>query len=309
MDSDSPAGQSMSHWLQFSSLELLVGIADHGSLSAGARAAGMAQSNASRALKTLERRLGYALVTRKTSGSTLTAEGVLTVQWAREALAGLNAFSAGVRSLAEHGNKELEFGASMTVAEYLAPSWIGQLHEKLPSVIPRMRIMNSHDVIQAVEQEQIGFGFVETPQLPPSLRSREVFRDEMLVVVSPAHPWAGRKDPVTLDELQQTALIEREEGSGTRAFLNSLSTVERAKPIAEFNSNATICQLVAGGMGPAVLSQLAVENQLKQGALVEVPFAGPALMRELRAIWREERALNANERMLLGIAIIQSPSA
>ena len=163
--------------------------------------------------------------------------------------------------------------------------------------------------IQAVEQEQLGFGFVETPQLPTSLRSREVFRDEMLVVVSPTHPWAARKNPVTLEELQETALIEREEGSGTRAFLNSLSAVERAKPIAEFNSNATIAQLVAGGMGPAVLSQLAVENLLNQGSLVEVPFAGPALMRELRAIWREERALNANERTLLGIAIIQSPSA
>jgi len=298
----------MSHWLQISSLELLVGIADHGSLSAGARAVGMAQSNASRALKTLERRLGYALLTRKTSGSTLTAEGVLTVQWAREALAGLNAFAAGARSLAEHGETELEFGASMTVAEYLAPSWIGLLHEKLPNVIPRMRIMNSHDVIQAVEQERLSFGFVETPQLPATLKSHEVFRDEMLIVVSPTHPWATRKHPVTLQELQESPLIEREEGSGTRAFLDSLSTVRRAKPIAEFNSNATICQLVAAGMGPAVLSQLAVENQLKQGLLVEVPFAGPALMRELRAIWREERTLNSTEHTLLDISINRSPN-
>ncbi|WP_052165282.1 LysR family transcriptional regulator [Arthrobacter sp. PAO19] len=303
MDSDVPVRQSMAHWLQLSSLELLVGIADHGSLSAGARAVGMAQSNASRALKTLERRLGYALVARKTSGSTLTAEGVLTVQWAREALAGLNAFAVGVRSLAEHGQTELEFAASMTVAEYLAPSWIGQLHEQLPSVTPRMRIMNSHDVIQAVELEQLGFGFVETPHLPSALQSREVFRDEMLIVVAPSHPWAARKHPVTLEELQETALIEREEGSGTRAFLDSLATAERAKPIAEFNSNATIGQLVAGGMGPAVLSQLAVESQIKQGTLVEVPFAGPALMRKLCAIWRKERVLNPNERTLLEIAI------
>jgi len=292
----------MTHWLQLSSLELLVGIADHGSLSAGARAAGMAQSNASRALKTLERRLGYALVTRKTSGSTLTPKGALTVQWAREALAGVNAFAAGVQSLAEHGQAELEFGASMTVAEYLAPLWIGRLHQQLPNVTPRMRIMNSHDVIEAIEQEKLNFGFVETPQLPTNVQSTEVFRDEMLIVVAPAHPWASRTESLSLEELQGTALIEREEGSGTRAFLDSISTVVRPKPIAEFNSNATIGQCVAGGMGPAVLSQLAVENQLTQGSLVEVPFAGPALLRELRAIWSEKRVLNSNELTLLEIA-------
>lgn len=303
MDSVSAAPPSVSHWLQISSLELLVGIADHGSLSAGARAAGMAQSNASRALKTLERRLGYALVTRKTSGSTLTPEGALTVQWAREALAGVNAFAIGVQSLAEHGQGELEFGASMTVAEYLAPSWIGQLHQQLPNLTPRMRIMNSHDVIEEIEQDKLSFGFVETPQVPAGFHSVEVFRDEILIVVAPTHPWASRAQPLSLTELQDTALIEREEGSGTRAFLDSISTVQRPKPIAEFNSNATIGQCVAGGMGPAVLSQLAVENQLKQGNLVEVPFAGPALLRELRAIWAPQRMLNSSEQALLNIAV------
>uniref|UniRef100_UPI0032167AF7 helix-turn-helix domain-containing protein n=1 Tax=Glutamicibacter creatinolyticus TaxID=162496 RepID=UPI0032167AF7 len=42
------------HWLQPAALALLVAIEDRGSLSAGARAVGMAQPNASRALHTLE---------------------------------------------------------------------------------------------------------------------------------------------------------------------------------------------------------------------------------------------------------------
>lgn len=292
----------MAHWLQFSSLELLVGIADHGSLSAGARAAGMAQPNATRALKTLERRLGYSLVTRKTTGSTLTAEGVLTVQWAREALASLEAFAAGARSLAESGEAELQFGASMTVAEYLAPHWIGRLHRALPQVKPRMRIMNSQDVIRAVQRDELTFGFVETPHVPLGLKSKQVFSDEMLIVTAPGHPWARRKEPLTLHELQGTALIEREEGSGTRAFLDYISHAERPKPVAEFNSNATICQCAAAGLGPAVLSQLAVESQLKLGTLVEIPFAGPALLRELRAIWPASRVLSSTEQTLLEIA-------
>ncbi|MGP5388410.1 LysR family transcriptional regulator [Glutamicibacter arilaitensis] len=303
MESSSSSLEDIARWIQPSSLELLVGIADHGSLSAGARAAGMAQPNATRALKTLERRLGYQLVARKTTGSRLTAEGVLTVQWAREVLASLEAFADGARSLAESGAGELEFGASMTVAEFLAPNWIGQLHRALPQVKPRMQIMNSQDVIRAVQQELLGLGFVETPHIPLGLKSRQILQDEMLVVTSPEHAWAQRQEPLSLHELQSTPLIEREEGSGTRAFLDYIAHAERPNPVAVFNSNAIICQCVARGMGPAVLSHLAVESQLEQGLLVEIPFDGPALLRELRAIWPAHRVLNATEQKLLEISV------
>lgn len=303
-DMDRPANdlQDIAQWIQVSSLTLLVGIADHGSLSAGARAVGIAQPNATRALKTLERRLGYPLIIRKTTGSTLTAEGILTVQWAREVLSSLDNLAAGARTLASEGETELLFAASMTVAEYLAPSWIGTLHRKLPQVKPRMRIMNSQDVIAAVQNGELAFGFVETPQIPATLRYQKVWDDAMAVVVDPSHPWAQRGSPLSVHELQSTALIEREDGSGTRAFLDYISHVERPEPIAEFNSNSTICQCVAAGMGPAVLSQLAVEGALRQGRVVEIEFEGPSLLREFRAIWPRNHALSATEQTMLDIA-------
>ncbi|MGP9782476.1 LysR family transcriptional regulator [Arthrobacter sp. MYb224] len=302
MDQHSNVMQDIAQWIQVSSLTLLVGIADHGSLSAGARATGIAQPNATRALKTLERRLGYPLVIRKTTGSTLTAEGVLTVQWAREVLISLENLAAGARTLATPGESELAFGASMTVAEYLAPTWIGTLHRRFSKVKPRMRIMNSQDVISAVQNGEMNFGFVETPEVPRSLRYHKVWSDEMVVVTAPSHPWAQRTTPLGLHELQSTPLIEREDGSGTRAFLDYIAHVERPEPIAEFNSNSTICQCVAAGMGPAVLSQLAVESQLRLGNLVEIPFDGPSLLREFRAIWVHSHSLSPTEQALLDIA-------
>ncbi|WP_313812866.1 LysR substrate-binding domain-containing protein [Glutamicibacter sp.] len=302
MEQDPSSLNSIAHWMQFSTLSLLVGIADHGSLSAGARAAGIAQPNATRALKTMERRLGYQLIDRKTTGSTLTPEGVLTVQWAREVLESLQNLAAGARTLADPGQAELDFGASMTVAEYLAPGWIGELHASMPEVKPRMRIMNSQDVIHAVQQGEVSFGFVETPHIPLGLQSLRVFTDEMLIVTAPGHPWATRGTPLSVHELATTALIEREDGSGTRAFLDYIAHTERPKPIAEFNSNSTICQCVAAGMGPAVLSQLAVQNQLKLGTLVEIPFGGPALVRELRIIWSASHVPSPAEQELREIA-------
>lgn len=276
---------AMETWLQLSSLRLLVATADYGSLSAGAKAAGMAQPNATRCLKSLERRLGYGLVLRSTRGSKLTQEGTLTVAWAREVLESVERFSAGAVALASSGGEELTVGASMTVAEYLAPAWIGAFHKQAPKVQTRLRIMNSRQVIEAVQSRKLALGFVETPDIPRALKQITVWTDRLVVIVGKEHPWAQRILPLSLDELASTPLVEREEGSGTRAFLEQLVGTTRPSPIVELNSNSAICQSVMGGIGPAVLSSLAVDAALKAGGLVEIPVDGIPLHRNLKAIW------------------------
>ncbi len=213
-----------------SSLALLVGIADHGSLSAGARSVGMAQSNATRAVKTLERRLGFPLLSRATTGSKLTQEGTLVVEWAREALQSLNTLWTGAQALAAPADREFTFAASMTVAEHLAPTWIGRLHEVDPRIKTKLRVMNSREVIAAVNNRDVALGFVETPDVPPQLSSATVWTDELVLIAPPGHPWATRREPVTLRELAATHLVEREAGSGTRAFLDERVGAARATP-------------------------------------------------------------------------------
>ena len=64
------------------SLELLLGIASHGSLSEAGRDLGLTQQAASARLASLEAQTGVRLVTRTTRGSQLTASGAVAVQWA-----------------------------------------------------------------------------------------------------------------------------------------------------------------------------------------------------------------------------------
>jgi len=278
---------NLDDWLSLSMLRLLVGVADHGSLSASARAARIAQSNASRSLRTLERRLGYTLLLRSTRGSTLTPEGVLTVEWAREALQAIDRLHAGSEALADSGRHVVAIGTSMTIAEHLLPGWIGAFRARRPDVATMLQVMNSASVIEAVGTGTVALGFVETPDIPSSLRSAPVWTDDLVVVTGPGHPWARRTRPVPAHELAVTPLVEREQGSGTRAFLDRLVSAGRPRPLLELNSNAAIGQAVAEGIGPAVLSRLAVENRLRTGQLVEVPTVGAALDRTLHALWSD----------------------
>src|SRR3546814_3731908 len=74
-------------WPDLTTLELLIGIDDHGSLSAASRSANIAQPNASRAVKALERQLGMPLIHRRSTGAALTPQGTVIVHWARRVLA------------------------------------------------------------------------------------------------------------------------------------------------------------------------------------------------------------------------------
>ncbi|WP_261974987.1 LysR substrate-binding domain-containing protein, partial [Curtobacterium sp. B18] len=63
-------------------------------------------------------------------------------------------------------------------------------------------------------------GFTETPAAPPDLSSLVVDEDELVVVVAPHHPWASASG-ITADDLAETPLLLREEGSGTRATVEA----------------------------------------------------------------------------------------
>ena len=270
------------------SLELLVALAEAGSLSGAGRVMGMAQPNVSRALSRLERQLSVQLVTRTPSGSSLTPEGVVVLEWARAALDAVDRVTIGAKSLAAQEETSLRVAASLTVAEYLAPSWLARLRRARPDVRVSLAVSNSDLVLEQVISGEVDLGFVEAPTVPRTVSSRVVARDELVVVVGPAHPWVSRLDPVGPTELATTDLVMRESGSGTR------QTLERALRVAgvrlgdshlELASTAAVKSAAAAGDNPAVLSELAVASELGTGSLIRVPVEGLRLGRRLRAVW------------------------
>lgn len=265
-------------------LRLLVATADEGGLGAGARAVGMAQSNASRSLATLERQLGLTLVNRSAAGSTMTADGELAVEWARGVVGAMDTLLHGVAALRGTG-RHLTVAASMTIAEYLAPGWLARLHREHPEVAARLIIHNSADVIDDVRHGRAGLGFVEGPDVPSDIRRLRIGADRLVVVIAPEHPWAERHGGVAVGELAATPLVEREPGSGTRSILDQAVQTVRVPPLVELPSNAAIVAAVAAGLGPAVLSIHAVRGALAAGQVLAVPIVGGGIERDLHAVW------------------------
>lgn len=286
-------------------LDLLVSVAETGSLGRAAQRHGISQPAASMRISALERRLRLVLLERGPTGSRLTTAGTAVVDWAVPILAATHALLSGVAALHAGGDAKLTVAASMTIADHRVPVWLIALRARSREVRVALHVGNSHQVAEMVRNGQADLGFVEGPHAPPGLRSRVIESDELVVVVGPDHPWARRRSPLPLPTLAGTPLILREQGSGTRdAAWEALRRVrEPAPPAAELGSTAAIKAAVAAGDAPAVLSRLVVRDELKDHRLVVVPLADRSVFRrQFRAIWRLSTAPTGAAATLLGIA-------
>ncbi|HEX3589307.1 MAG TPA: LysR family transcriptional regulator [Pseudonocardiaceae bacterium] len=286
------------------SLRLLVLVGEQGSLGRAAAALRIAQPSASKRLATLERGLGLALVDRSHRGSVLTPAGVVVAGWARRVLDELDALVTGTEALRAERNAALRVAASMTVAEYLAPAWIGELRRRRPDLYVALQVTNSERVAELVRAGDVDVGFVESPGTPSGLSARRVATDQLVVVVAPGHPWTRRRRPLTAAELAATPLVMREHGSGTRETVEHAFAavgVRAAAPVVELGSTTAVRGAVLAGAGPAVISELAVVTELADGRLVRVDVPELAFRRALHAVWPGGRRLGGPAAELLAV--------
>ncbi|MGA5540811.1 LysR family transcriptional regulator [Mycobacterium sp. NPDC051198] len=281
---------------ELAAFEVLLAIARTGSIGAAGRELGLTQQAVSARLASIESQTGVRLVQRSPRGSQLTAAGAVVAEWADQLLDVAGRVDAGLASMRTESRDRVTVAASLTIAEQLMPRWLVSLQAdaarrgvNAPEVI--LTAANSDQVIAGVQDGSADLGFIESPGVPTGLHSRVIAHDELVAVVPPDHKWARRSAPVSPVELSETPLVSRETGSGTRDALSSAlrsalgQSSRQADPAIELSSATAMRAAVLAGAGPAVMSRLAVEDDLTLGRLREVPVAGLDLHRELRAIW------------------------
>ncbi|GAA2047117.1 LysR family transcriptional regulator [Catenulispora yoronensis] len=295
----------MSRLPDLDALQLLVAVADTGSLGKAAARSGISQPSASARMATLERRLGLKLLERTPSGSRLTGDGAVVTDWARRVLEQAEALVEGAEALRVHADERLSVAASLTIAEHLVPKWLIELRQLRPATRVGLTVANSHQVVAALRAAEAELGFVEGPWVPRDLHSVAVGRDRLAVVVAPAHPWARLRRPLTAAQLAAEPLLLRETGSGTRDVLEAALAAHDGLtvPLIELGATAPLRSAALAGSGPAVLSVLAVAEDIAAGRLVEVPVAEEvALRRTLRAVWLRGRELGDAAGWLVRVA-------
>jgi DNA-binding transcriptional LysR family regulator len=283
------------------SLDLLQSVADFGSIRQAALAHGITQPAASTRLRNLEATIGLNLLDRSSGRAQLTPNGRAIVEWSTRIIDDMRGLLEGAAALRSEAKGPLHVAASMTVAEYLVPHWLIRLRTTDPDLRVSLEMGNSEQVIDLVRERRAEVGFVEGHSTLAGLRSRVVLDDELLLVVAPSHAWAKKGRRVSAQQLAETPLVLREMGSGTRDVLErSLQRLGLAvTPAVELGSTTAIKAAVESGLGPAVLSHLAVSADIDGGRLIAVPIEGIDLSRSIRAVWLRSQPLSRPASRLL----------
>jgi DNA-binding transcriptional LysR family regulator len=283
-------------------LRALREVGRRGSIAAAAAMLGVSQQALSARMRTLERATNVTLLARSPGGSHLTEQGLLIVGWAEDVLEAADRLEAGLRSIRSGVSHRLAIAASQTIAEHLVPHWLVELRgiEQAsagqrggdPPTVVELTVANSTQVIELVRDVKVRLGFIETPHLPADLVTTHLRDDEMLVVTAPGHPWARRREPLSLTEIAATPMVMREAGSGTRVTLTDHLAAQHpplsAQIAMELGTSAAVRSAIAEGVGPGVLSRLAVRDDLVLGRLAAIEIDGPPLIRQLTAVWRPD---------------------
>lgn len=289
--------------LELQALRLIVLLERGESLGSAGRELGISQPAASASLRAFESRWQLRVASRSTRGTNLTEDGHTVAAWARDALQLIDTVRNSLTALSADRMQEgpqLSVAASLTVAEFVLPRWLGRLRAEVPDLHLRLQVHNSERVEGLVRSAESAIGFVESTAVAEDLARRVVGSDRLVLVVGAGHPWARRSTPLTRPQLIETEFVLREEGSGTRStFERALAA--RPRVAMEATSTTAMVGAVLAGMGPAVVTPHAVGAALEAGQLVEVRHELD-LARPLTAIWRRDRALDSPAARLLEIA-------
>jgi DNA-binding transcriptional LysR family regulator len=186
----------------------------------------------------------------------------------------------------------LTIGASTTIAEYMLPALLGDFKAKYPEVNIHLKVSNTDGIVSMVENNIIDLGVVEAPVGNKNLVVEGCGPDQLVAIVPPGHPEAGRKS-LKYTDLLKYPFICREEGSGTREVIHewlkcSSSNKEELNISMELGSPEAVKGAVEAGMGISVVSSVTVQKELKLGTLVAINLE-PALERPFSFVHQKQK--------------------
>lgn len=266
--------------MTFEQLSIFVAVAEREHLTKAAAAIGLTPSAVSASIKALEAFYGVQLFHRVGRGIELTKAGRTFVGEAQATLARARSAALVLGELGALARGTLDVYASQTIASYWLPQRLMRFHEAFPGIDIRLTVGNTKTVSQAVHDGLAEVGFVEGAINDPALSSRTVAQDAMVIIVSPSHPLANKKNVKGDELLTETQWVMREAGSGTRSeFEAALIAVgydpSCLKIAMTLPSNEAVLSALIEGTCAAALSSIVARSFVRQGDLKIVDFPLP----------------------------------
>lgn len=238
----------------FRQLQLFLALAEHGSVTAAARALHITQPTASARLRELSESVGLPLHEVIDRRVHLTDAGRELHAAARRIDDEWQAFEQRMQAM-KGGTRGRLRVAVVSTAKYFAPRILGTFCASHPQVEVSLEVLNRDAVVERLRQNLDDLYVMSMPPTDVEVEHRAFMPNPLVMIASSRHPLA-KKRRIPLASLAEERFVLREKGSGTRMACDAHFRRHRFRPQVrlELGSNEAVKEAVAGGLGLGVVS-------------------------------------------------------
>ena len=242
-------------------LQLFVAVAETRSITAGAARVHLALASASERIKGLEAALGIALLKRGRRGVELTSAGESLLDHARIVLHNVDALRGDLASFASGARAGVHLLANTSgISEYL-PKALAEFLSQHPRISIDVEERESGEIARALASGAADLGLAAEHALPDSIERIPFSEDRLVLVVPRLDELAGRRQ-VEFREVVSRDFVGLIASSALHAHVSGHAARlgARMRFRARMNNFDAIGQMVAGGIGVAVMPEIAARR-------------------------------------------------
>lgn len=184
--------------------------------------------------------------------------------------------------------RKVSFGVTMTIGEYVISGPVSHYIQGHPDTDFVIHFGNTAELLRDLRDGVIDFALVEG-YYPEDVYEKILYRSEKFIPVC-ASSHTFRTKPEKLSDLFSERLLVREPGSGTRSILERFLAAENHgtdsfSHYIQVENMHTIIQFLCRDCGISFLYKAAVEEELNQGILKEIPLKDFSIVHDFTFLW------------------------
>ncbi|AVK36240.1 hydrogen peroxide-inducible gene activator [Morganella morganii] len=268
-------------------LEYLVALSEHNHFRRAADACHVSQPTLSGQIRKLEDELGVMLLERTSRKVLFTQQGMLLVDQARTILREVKILEEMASLQGESMAGPLHIGLIPTIAPYLLPHIIPELHRLWPKLEMYLHEAQTHQLLAQLDSGKLDCAILARVKETGSFIEEPLFNEPMKLAIYDEHPWASRQE-VEMHELAGEKLLMLEDGHCLRDQAMGFCFQAGAREDTHFRATSmeTLRNMVAAGSGITLLPDLAIPPEHKRDGVCYLSCTNPGPFREVILVYR-----------------------
>ncbi|MGU1552444.1 LysR family transcriptional regulator [Pseudomonas aeruginosa] len=289
-------------YLTFQKLEVFCTVVELGSVTRAADRLCIAQPVVTAHVRSMEARLGYALVRRSGRNIALTEAGERIYRWAVEVITRTREVERELAGLESGEVGSAVVATSMSVGSYALPPLLLDFHGLHPDGLVTVEISSPQAAVDATRIGSCDFAVILLAgnQNLYGLTTLPLWEDELVLVCSPCSLWAGL--PTAELDLRQMPFVSTPRNMPRRELEESLlrrNGIEQRRVVIELGHPEAMKHAVRQDVGVSFMFASAVRAEIGRGELQVLERADLSMKVPIYLVHRADKHFSAFQTQLV----------